>query len=49
LDDQGEAMLHDIYNISTANFSQLTKEEWAAIGDRAIQAKWFLDHLKEIK
>jgi len=48
LDDQGEAMLADVYNISTA-FSQMTPQEWAAIGDRAIQAKWFLDHLKEIK
>jgi hypothetical protein len=49
LDEQGEAMLNDIYNISTANFSQMTPQEWAAIGDRAIQAKWFLDHIKEIK
>ena len=49
LDDQDEAMLADVYNISTANFSQMTPQEWAAIGNRAIQAKWFLDHLQEIK
>jgi hypothetical protein len=30
LDEQGEAMLNDIYNISTANFSQMTPQEWAA-------------------
>jgi len=27
LDEQGEAMLNDIYNISTANFSQMTPSD----------------------
>jgi hypothetical protein len=49
LDQEGETMLWKIYNISTANFSELTSQDWAAIGERAIQAKWFLDHIKEIK
>ena len=49
LDEEGEAMLGEVYNIHTANFSELTSHDWAAMGERAIQAKWFLDHLKEIK
>jgi hypothetical protein len=49
LDQEGETMLWEIYNISTANFSELTSQDWAAIGERAIQGKWFLDHIKEIK
>ncbi|MEG4576737.1 hypothetical protein QUA56_29280 [Microcoleus sp. N3A4] len=49
LDEEGEQMLGEIYNISTANLNQLTPQGWAAIGDRAIQAKWFLDHISEIK
>jgi hypothetical protein len=49
LDEQGETMLGEVYNITTANFSQMTPQDWGVISDRAIQAKWFLDHLKEIK
>jgi hypothetical protein len=49
LDDDGEQMLADVFNITTANLNQLTPQGWAAIGDRAIQAKWFLDHINEIK
>ncbi|MEG4594167.1 hypothetical protein QUB00_20500 [Microcoleus sp. F8_C2] len=49
LDEEGEAMLLELYDISTANFNEWTPQHWAAIGERAIQAKWFLDHLKEIK
>ena len=49
LDDDGEQMLADVYNITTANLNELTPQGWAAIGDRAIQAKWFLDHINEIK
>jgi hypothetical protein len=49
LDEEGETMLWEMYKITTANFSELTSQDWAAIGERAIQAKWFLDHLKEIK
>ena len=49
LDEEGETMLWEMYKITAANFSELTSQDWAAIGERAIQAKWFLDHLKEIK
>ncbi|MEG4533001.1 hypothetical protein [Microcoleus sp. D2_18a_D3] len=49
LDEEGEQMLADVFNITTANLNQLTPQGWAAIGDRAIQAKWFLDHISEIK
>lgn len=49
LDDDGEQMLADVFNITTANLNELTPQGWAAIGDRAIQAKWFLDHITEIK
>lgn len=49
LDEEGEAMLGELYDIQTANFNEWTPQHWAAIGERAIQAKWFLDHLKEIK
>ncbi|MEG3933794.1 MULTISPECIES: hypothetical protein [unclassified Microcoleus] len=49
LDAEGEQMLDDVFNITTANLNQLTPQGWAAIGDRAIQAKWFLDHITEIK
>ncbi|MEG3898999.1 MULTISPECIES: hypothetical protein [unclassified Microcoleus] len=49
LDDDGEQMLADVFNITTANLNQLTPQGWAAFGDRAIQAKWFLDHISEIK
>jgi hypothetical protein len=49
LDEEGEQMLNDVFNITTANLNQLTPQGWAAIGDRAIQAKWFLDHITEIK
>jgi hypothetical protein len=48
-DEEGETMLREDYNLSTANFSEFTSHDWAAIGERSIQAKWFLDHLKEIK
>ena len=49
LDEEGEQMLADVFDITTANLNQLTPQGWAAIGDRAIQAKWFLDHITEIK
>jgi hypothetical protein len=49
LDEEGETMLKELYNISTADFSQMTPQDWATIGQRAIQAKWFIDHIKEIK
>ncbi|MEG4970475.1 hypothetical protein QUB11_28075 [Microcoleus sp. B6-A1] len=49
LDEDGEQMLDDVFGITTANLNQLTPQGWAAIGDRAIQAKWFLDHITEIK
>lgn len=49
LDDDGEQMLADVFNITTADLNQLTPQGWAAIGDRAIQAKWFIDHITEIK
>ncbi|MEG4084555.1 hypothetical protein [Microcoleus sp. POL10_C6] len=49
LDAEGEQMLADVFNLTTADLNQLTPQGWAAIGDRAIQAKWFLDHITEIK
>ncbi|MEG4350226.1 hypothetical protein QUA74_10840 [Microcoleus sp. LAD1_D3] len=49
LDAEGEQMLDEVFGITTANLNQLTPQGWAAIGDRAIQAKWFLDHISEIK
>ncbi|MEG4850842.1 hypothetical protein QUB10_08020 [Microcoleus sp. B5-D4] len=49
LDEDGEQMLDDVFGITTANLNELTPQGWAAIGDRAIQAKWFLDHITEIK
>jgi hypothetical protein len=49
LDEEGETMLLELYDITTANFNEWTPRDWAVIGERAIQAKWFLDHLKEIK
>src|SRR6476661_3608071 len=49
LDAEGEQMLDEVFGITTANLNQLTPQGWAAIGDRAIQAKWFLDHINEIK
>lgn len=49
LDEEGEQLLDEVFGITTANLNQLTPQGWAAIGDRAIQAKWFLDHITEIK
>ena len=49
LDAEGEQLLDEVFGITTADLNQLTPQGWAAIGDRAIQAKWFLDHITEIK
>jgi hypothetical protein len=49
LDEEAELMLNETYNISTTNFSQMNENDWAELWERAEQAKWFIDHLKEIK
>jgi hypothetical protein len=49
LDEEAELTLNERYNISTANFSQMNENDWGELWERAEQAKWFIDHLKEIK
>jgi hypothetical protein len=35
-DEEGETMLREDYNLSTANFSEFTSHDWAASGERTI-------------